>query len=160
MAEKSIDFIEEREEPINIRAFNYLVLTIFARLYERFPERISVNGADTAFYAGHMNDEEVLRRAAEKIFDDTMHWLKEEGYIRWNGDSLGPNYMWVTLSGNGLQVLGQRPVSLTDKEPSEPLIKKIQRFLSQTGEATAKDMASKLVTTAITLMCGLPNMRP
>ena len=141
-------------EPQNIKAFNWLVLRIFSKLYDAFPERIKIEGLHfvikTLFDVGTKSEEAQYLQ----YFSATMRWLQEEGFIKYDADQ-GGNYHQATLTLRGLMVLGYLPTSLSFRDKKEPLIAKVKRVLAKGAEGAASDAMRAIITKALTLMVGV-----
>lgn len=139
------------EEPENIKAFNYLVLSILNRLYDAFPERIDFKAlrfiVETVVKEGPESEQSKYAR----YFTDTMEWLEEEGFIKWVGESMGGNYHKVTLTMKGLTVLGYLPSSVAE-EKKEQLIDRAKRVLGKGLEGAASDVVKSLVARSFYLL--------
>jgi hypothetical protein len=90
----------------NMDDFNEATALILAKLYEAFPQRISFKVTDLIEGA----DANKLRN-----YGDTILFLTNEGFIRWDTRSSNESFNHVTLTSKGLTVLNIEPNALQEK---------------------------------------------
>lgn len=99
----------------NIELFDLYVGKLFVILYEEFPVRKNINACDFLEYEEKLD--EAYTREEEKscdIFDSTVQWLRESGYILYKEKS-SVWYIDVILSAKGLELLKAVPDSIRTK---------------------------------------------
>jgi hypothetical protein len=129
----------------NLEAFDYIVALIFARLFERFPERTAIQGMRLVIEAALDKEiSDALRQAVPKIFSDTVKWLREEGFIRYSDEDAG-DFRDVTLTLRGLTVLGYVPVSLKESPVPEPMIDKLRAALKSGTKTAAHEIIKQAI---------------
>lgn len=135
-----------------IEAFDYVVALIFQRLYEQFPERGLLKGMPLVLDAALDQDlAESVKYEVPKIFSDTMIWLKDEGFVRYDRQLAG-DFENATLTLRALTVLGYVPVSLEASPQTEPLMQKISVALKSAAGTTATEIIKQSVSKIFTLM--------
>lgn len=106
---------------INIELFNLAVAEVLGQCYESFPDRIRINGFKVGeslleFYGDDVETQHP--DFGEKIFavgPATLDWLAQAGYI-WVGNKDQADYLGVTLSPKGLELLNLVPDSLNSSD--------------------------------------------
>jgi len=97
----------------NIALFDLYVGKILAKLYNTFPLKVEI---DVCEMTGLSIDEESMNIPKEcQIFNDTMEWLHESGYLYYQ-QSYPYAFSRVVLSAKGLEVLKSTPQSLQQKD--------------------------------------------
>ena len=141
----------KNDMPSGVRAFNFLALYLFQKLYDSFPERVDINGlravVDLSVETCSSDEAEIGRYLAE-----TLDWLEEEGFIRVRSKDLGGNYHGVGLTLRGLTAIGYVDTVLPAQEKKEPLIDKIRRVLAKGAHEAASDTVRAIMTKALELM--------
>ncbi len=128
----------------NITAFNFHVLLVLDKLYDSFPERIDLNSTDIMLEKLWDVLEESEKSKYLKYLPDTIDWLAEEGFIKYEKLEKGV-YSNTTLTLRGLTILGYIPESLKSKDEEETLIEKVKRTVSSGLEASASGMVRLVV---------------
>lgn len=140
-------------EPENIKAFNFLTLFIFTKIYEEFPRKIDFNGRriiiEAAFDYGAKSDE----ASYMALFSDTINWLEAEGFITVQAKTFGSDYIGVTLTLRGLTVLGYLPSSL-DSEGKSTIIESAREIVASGFKSASTDAVGSVVKSAFVLMAG------
>ena len=135
----------------NIRAFNYLTLAIFNRLYESFPERKDFSDLRFVIEAvvdyGPDSDESKY----SSLFSDTMSWLEEEGFIRVEAKAYGPAFIGVVLTIKGLAMLGSVPSSI-DEGDDRSFIDYIREIVSDGIKSSSSEAVSSLIKSLFNTM--------
>ena len=134
------------EIPANIRAFNLLVLTLFARLYAKFP--LGDDFADSELAVASLPEnapyDETFDRQA--VAWGTVTWLEAEGFIRIGSKTLGGDFDDVKLTMKGLTALGSIPQPLRENEAADPIISRIKRTLASGAEKAGAEIVKSIVT--------------
>lgn len=112
----------------NIERFDQACGLIFARLFERFPQRAMVRSEhiEAVFRATEQEKEDWLSHyvTREAFFASTMNWLIDAGYI-WCGSSQSNNFEQIfsqcVLSPKALEALKATPASLSTGSLGESL---------------------------------------
>ena len=136
--------IASDQEPQGVRAFSWLTLSIFNRLYDAFPAPVDLSGLgfvlDTAFTHGPDSNESKW----SGYFDDSLRWLETEGFITIDGKTVEGKYIGVRMTLRGITALGYATSGLRRKtiiHRAKELLK--SGFKSTTG-AAAKALLGKL----------------
>lgn len=145
------------DTPESVLAFNFLALAIFRRLYDRFPEPMTIEGL--RFVLEHTLDYGPGSKEAaySRLFSYTMEWLEREGFLRWDNVSLSDNYEDVVLTLKGLTVLGFVPSSILPGRQKEPLIARVRRVVGGGVEGAGTEAVSNLVSQLMTVAVKLAN---
>ncbi len=112
---------------LNIELFNLSVAEVMGVCYESFPERIHIRSITisdkvSGYYPEESNDEE--NNIVWQIFPiatATIQWLEQAGYL-WVGNQEQDDFLGVTLTPKGLELLNMIPDSLSQKEPVGSLL--------------------------------------
>ncbi len=133
------------DTPKNIERFNLTALQLFNRLYDEFPSEVTVETAMLGVEAAPegVAAGELLNYAM--FADEVVHWLAEEGFVRIHGSQNGTEIHRVRLTLKGLTILGYMPTALRQKEPIEPLIKKIKRVLASGAEKASAEAVKTIL---------------
>lgn len=139
-------------EPENIKAFNYLTLVVFDQLYKTFPETREIDSfrfvVETAL--AHENGAKESKYA--QLLPDTMKWLGDEGFIKWQKDNLKGKYTGVTLTLKGLTVLGYLPTSIADsKGENQTIIERVRSILSRGADGAATEAVKSIIGSGFAL---------
>jgi len=141
----------------NIDKFNYISLHILNKLYDSFPTKIELSDTDFIVDIYFENEDEVQN--AIPIFNDSITWLNEEGFLRMKdySDHEGYNFYDVRLTMKGLTILGSIPSTL-NKGASETLIDEIKSAIGKGIQDSAADGVKNIIKTLFTLsMISLTN---
>ena len=130
-------------EPENIRAFNYVVLFVFERLYKCFPDKADFNGLDELVKLICDSGDSEEAKFIGKL-QPTILWLEAENFTRVT-DARGDKFRGVVLTHKGLTALQKTPGSLG---PKETLGIKIRSFF----EGGAKDARGAIVSALVTML--------
>ena len=88
---------------------NAWISYILGELYDQWPRRIDLNAMEVA-----SKTETPPRFEDEDLFDDTIDWLKSEGYIRTSNQAAPEGMVFgAALTEKGYAVLGSTPDSLS-----------------------------------------------
>ncbi len=140
-----------RPELDNIKVFNYYVLKILTKLYDKFPEPVEINGVRFLVKTVVDKGSGAIEAKYYYLFPHTMSWLREEGFIKFDPGSAIDHYKNATLTLRGLTVLGYLPQSLgagRKKTIIEQAKDAISRGITDAGSEAIK----MLVTNALKLM--------
>jgi hypothetical protein len=101
----------------NIELFDLYVGKIFVLLYEEFPVRKNINACDFLGYKEKYDESNYTDKEDKEcgIFESTMEWLQESGYILYKEKS-SVWYIDVILSAKGLELLKAVPESVRTKK--------------------------------------------
>ena len=139
------------KEPENIRAFNFLTLAIFNRLYESFPEKVDFSDLrfviETVVDYGADSDESKY----SSLFSASMNWLEEEGFIKIESKVYGPAFIGVTLTLKGVTVLGFVPSSI-DKDAGKSSIDYIREIVSDGVKSSSSEAVSSVIKSLFSMM--------
>ncbi|MBK9649696.1 MAG: hypothetical protein IPO67_31850 [Deltaproteobacteria bacterium] len=150
--------------PTNIDRFNVLVAQILALLYREFPIRQSIRAENLLGYqqtdntyspegrwtAEYRKGDGTLIRDATADFDfvqDTIRWLSDEGYILHWPYETGYEFMGVTLSAKGLELLKAVPSSVAGSTSVGDTLLAIFKDGTKDG---AKEAAASAISSALT----------
>ncbi len=133
------------DTPENVQAFNFLALAVFQKLYDHFPEPLTIEGLrfvleNTCDYGPGSKE-----AAYSRLFSYTMEWLESEDFLRWGNVTLNDNYENVVLTLKGLTVLGYVPSSIVPGRRKEPLIKRVRRVVGQGVDNAGAEVVATLV---------------
>lgn len=135
----------------NIDKFNTIVLHVLVKLYDCFPVPATLDAAKIAVDAlNAINPESEKPQVFEQediLGSHTLNWLTQEGFISVKQKTLTGSYFEVQLTLKGLTLLGY---TLPTNE-SVTLIDQAKDVLSGAVKDTAKDVLTKLFTTAASL---------
>lgn len=132
--------------PNNLEAFDYAVALVFSKLFECFPERMPLDGMRLVIEAALDKDiSEETRETIPQILNDTIRWLCDEGFIRYDNQAPPGEFRDVTLTLRGLTILGYVPVSLKESPTREPLINKIRAGLRAGGKTVTHEIIKQAV---------------
>jgi hypothetical protein len=108
----------------NIECFDKATLFLMSYLYDKFPRKVDISTMDIAIKelveetGSHWVKDGEIDQTAQggslyflNYLSDTLVWLSEEGYVRYNMYEPPSQFKGVVLSNKGL-VLLQRPSSL------------------------------------------------
>ncbi len=97
----------------NIELFDLYTGKILSKLYEHFPLKVNI---DVCEMLGLEIDEESLNIPKEcDIFNDTVEWLKQSGFIYYD-HRFAYAYSGVVLSAVGLETLKATPQSIKARD--------------------------------------------
>src|SRR5258706_3267802 len=108
--------------PKNIQRFNLIALVLFAKLYESFPTGIDVKSLKIGHDALPKDsswDDQAWDFGA--VAYDVVHWLAEEGFLRYENPNNTRDFYNARLTMKGLTVLGYIPTAIKSTDPKEPL---------------------------------------
>lgn len=143
-----------QDKPDNIKAFNYIVLSVLTKLYSEFPQPTDIKGLRFVIEAVITKGAEAAETRFAFLFSPTMMWLKEEGFIKFEKKVNHDEFKSVTLTLRGLTVLGYVPKSLFG--PKKTLIQRAKHVLDKgVGDAAAAGVKT-VVSEALRLMVQLP----
>jgi hypothetical protein len=137
-------------EPENIQVFNYFVLKVLTKLYDKFPEPTEINGVRflvPIFKKGRGT----METKYYFLFPHTMAWLREEGFIKFESGSATDHFKNVTLTLRGLTILGYVPQCL-GRGRKKTIAERARHALSKgVGEAVS-DVAKTLIVEGFKFM--------
>lgn len=142
----------------NIDNFNKATLFILSHLYDCFPNRIEIDSVSltmkelvvkTGSHLIHDGDEDLTREGGELDFlnylTNTILWLEEEKYVRFDS-FLPPNrFKEVILSNKGLVLLG-RPSSLC---ATEKLVDSIKSEFKKGAAKGIQELGQQLIQSGV-----------
>lgn len=132
--------------PANIDQFNRTALTLFSRLYDRFPAPTDIEPLDLGL-SGIPDDASDVQALSYAVrAEHVISWLEEEGFIRVQDRDLGGKFYGVRLSLRGLTVLGYIPTVLKQGEEPETMITKVKRALSSGAEKAGAEAVKGLLS--------------
>ena len=97
----------------NIELFDLYTGKILAKLYENFPLKIEVDVCDMLKLEIDQQNMTVPKEC--EIFNDTMEWLKESGFIYYEEKGMY-SFHRVVLSAVGLETLKATPSSIKERD--------------------------------------------
>lgn len=115
----------------NLKTFNYIVLRVFDRLYESFPEPVDISGL--RFVIDCVVDESGEAENTKKLhlLNDTVSWLEDEGFLKTKGQAINGDILQARLTLKGLTVLGYIPVSIDGKKSKTTIIESVKGVIRQ-----------------------------
>jgi hypothetical protein len=144
------------QQPGRLEAFDYTVALVLARLFESFPERVQLSGMRLVVDTAVENDvSDKIKEAVPSIVYDTVVWLRDEGFIRYQSDDMEGDFTGVTLSLRGLTILGYVPVSLKDSPSPEPIIAKLHGALKSGGTVMMHEVIKQAIGKGFGLLAGV-----
>jgi len=142
------------DTPDNLKAFNYITLKIFDKLYEAFPEPINISGVRFVIECVVDEGGDTENTNNLHLLNDTVTWLEEEGFLTTKGQTMKGNIIHARLTLKGLTVLGYFPMSLDEKEDKTTIIEKTKEVLGKGIEDTSTEAVKNIVSSAFKLMAG------
>ena len=133
-------------EPDNIKAFNYIVLSVLTKLYGEFPNPIEIKGLRFVIETVLDKGSDAVETKYSFLFSPTMMWLKQEGFITFESEINRDKFAGVALTLRGLTVHGFVPRSLFG--PQETIFQRAKRVLKK-GADEAGSSAVKTVVTEV-----------
>ena len=132
----------------NIEMFDLYVGKIFVELYENFPMRVVISPCDMT---GLKLDEDTLVHPKYcYIFENTVVWLQESGYIKYQtGDIHG--FYDVVLTAKGLELLKAVPDSVQTKSGMGD---KLSAIAKKGGDEALKNMVNALLSMGVRMYGG------
>jgi hypothetical protein len=130
----------------NLLAFDYAVALVLSHLFDQFPQATSLRGMRLVIEAAldkSISDE--ARHLVPQVLTDTVRWLREEGFIRYESEGPTGTFRSATLTMRGLTVLGYIPVSLKASPAKEPLIEKIHKGLKAGAKTASQELIKQSV---------------
>lgn len=121
--------------PKNRDVANAWISYILGELYDEWPRRLDFNSMDVGKATGTE-----ARWEEESLFDDTVRWLQNNGYLLVGQDGDEGNVYGVELTEKGYLLLGSKPESL-----SEPLGDKMKEAAKAGAAEAGKSVLSNLV---------------
>ncbi|MDI6027918.1 hypothetical protein QBK99_17145 [Corticibacterium sp. UT-5YL-CI-8] len=124
---------------------NTWIAHVLGELYQQWPRRSDFNALDVATATGSSKGEE-----DPELFDDTIIWLRNNGYIRHSDQSSPDEGGWleVELTEKSVLLLGKLPDSL--QEPlGARMSKAAQAGASESGKAMIGSLVATLIETGI-----------
>lgn len=131
--------------PPNIAAFNAFCLTLFARLYDKFPAGLDF---DPGTLAVELTSDDDSQQAWDVIASagNAVRWLEDEGFIRVkHGTTIDGRFHGVVLTMKAMAVLGSTPAALEAGAKREPIIDRVRRLVGGRIDRAATDGAKALV---------------
>jgi hypothetical protein len=125
-----------------IELFDRCAAIVFAKLYESFPLRITIDYYDVPISLFEESDSSSLVAHKFEIYEATIRWLREAGFI-WAGDVDRGKACDMVLSPKGLEVL-KVPSSISKKPET------LGQLLVEAVKNGAKDVAKNGVSAALT----------
>lgn len=97
----------------NIKAFDIVVVTILAKLYKNFPEKINI---ECELFCAELEIEGYSLDKKIKLCSATMEFLQENGFVLSNTKVPSIGWAKVGLTMKGLSALRSEPQSLKKGE--------------------------------------------
>ena len=138
------------DDPENIKAFNYIVLSVLTKLYGEFPKPIEIRGLRFVLETVLKKGPEAAEAKFSHLFNPTMMWLRQEGFIIFESNSDRDVFVGVTLTLRGLTILGFVPNSLFG--PKETVFRRAKRALDKGIDEAAFGAIKRIATEAFKLM--------
>jgi len=137
-----------RDDLSNVEVFNFTALQLFAKLFDSFPQPVSLD-ADTLASESNEAFGETMNDTVRFVYlaPHTVTWLAEEGFLRFEkGPYPGSQtFTSVRLTLKGLTVLGYAPTALQAPEKSTPLINRIKSVVAVGAEKAGADAVKSLL---------------
>ncbi len=130
----------------NIDYFNEYTAKIFAKLYQEFPRRCSIE-------ISKITGKDNRNKKETELCTDTLYWLREHGYIIYDDKDkiLDGDIVSCVLSDKGLAVLNQVPESLNAEQSyGDKLIDAVQNGALDSIKSTVSSLLSTGLKMAIT----------
>jgi hypothetical protein len=134
----------------NFDKFNKVALYTLVKLFDAFPEPIFVDPTKytvEALGSDKGGDEVQIFDNEMKFGYETLSWLESEGFITVKQKPLNGSFHGVRLTLKGLTLLGYS----MPNQGGETFIDQAKDVLSGAVKDTAKDVLTKLFTTAASL---------
>jgi hypothetical protein len=139
------------ERTDNIEFFNIFTLSLFDRLYSKFPTPIDVDaGAIASELAANESKDDVWYEKVTAA-SHALDFLHQEGFITYKSKIMSEGkFAQVRLSAKGLAVLNAVPDSL---ETKEPVIGKVRNALAggvkEAGSESVRQLVQHLLTAGL-----------
>ncbi|PWB41054.1 MAG: hypothetical protein C3F19_07600 [Rhodocyclales bacterium] len=144
--------------PKNMQIFDLVTLRILERLYEAFPMPIEITpgsiGIEITSDVATSDD----AWSAISVADATLPWLANEGFLRYETVTNVGTFREVQLTLKGLSILGSVPLSITQSEVPEPIIKKVKKVLTSGAEKAGADAVKAVLNEVFRLAMNAPNI--
>jgi hypothetical protein len=111
----------------NIEDFNRGVALVLGRLYTAFPVPTSIRADEL---------DETADRVSRLAYEATIRFLRDEGLIRIQAETLDDRFIGVVLSAKGLALLQAVPDALQEKKPWADWLRDTLRDGSRVGLKT------------------------
>lgn len=126
----------------NIEVFNESVALVFGELYKSFPVPVGLSYNDLAITLFKDDGDVVEYEKVLDVFESTVLWLKDAGYI-WFDTTSEMQVFGAVLSPKGLEILKVVPTSLTEGST-------IGDSLINFANEGSKEIRASLITLALT----------
>ncbi|MDR7070603.1 hypothetical protein J2X02_003468 [Pseudoxanthomonas japonensis] len=142
--------------PRNIEAFNRVVAVTLVKLYEAFPDPISLSGPDIGAEAGagFSDDTDEQFRLIIQTAANAIGFLVREGFIHYDPDMRtlsGPEFPDAVLTMKGLTLLGKTPDAVDESSDRRPFIEQLHDVVEEGARASATNIVVSLFSGAIRL---------
>jgi len=108
----------------NIEAFDYIVAKIFAKLYSKFPQKLTI---DCDSFCEELEIIDYTHEEKIKLCGATMIFLQENDFIISRSPNNSTGFSYVSLTMKGLSALKSEPQSLKNNESiGKKLIKAVE----------------------------------
>lgn len=132
----------------NIEIFNRIVVLLFSRLYENFPEPIDVDSSAIGLESmpeDEQDDQELWNSMT--LGAESITWLEQEGFITFQSRTLDSNFGGVRFTSKGLTLM-EMP-SVLENPQSESIGEMAKGVIAGTVQETATDLMKRLLWTAV-----------
>ena len=140
------------ESPDNLKAFNYITLQIFNRLYEAFPEPINIKPLTFIIECVYDEGGDTENTKNLGLVTDTVTWLGEEGFLSVKDITKDGTMLDVRLSLKGLTVLGYIPTAIEAQEKKKTIIEQSKEILAKGAKDASAEGVKTIVSSAFKLM--------
>jgi hypothetical protein len=122
----------------NMDDFNKATALVLEKLYESFPQRISIDIEEL---------EPDVDKNTLRSFADTLLFLEREGFIRFDSRITNEVFQGATLTSKGLAILNSVPEVLNEKTP---LGQKLSGALKGGSKEVIKTVVNQIISAAVT----------
>lgn len=138
--------------PDNLKAFNYITLRLFEKLYEAFPEPIDIDGLRFVIECVIDEERDVGNTKNLHLLNHTVSWLEEEGFLTTKGKRKDTDVVKARLTLKGLTIIGYLPASIDGKEEKITIIDKAKEILGKGMKDASTEAVKNVVSSAFSLM--------
>lgn len=135
----------------NIELFNVTTAAVFRDLYAQFPRPIALDvpALRTQLEIPEEDWWEVARGTPLNPIGCAIHWLRDEGFVRFTQESACVKFFGVVLTSKGFAALNRAPESLSAKTTVGDRLKSL-------SVAASTETVAALVRTALSSVTALP----
>jgi len=135
----------------NFEAFSRISLHLLVKLFESFPGYIDVDSNSLGIEAKPKDENEAYEEIWEsmELAQNTVTWLKSEGFIEIGNTCYGGQFIRVRLTLKGLTLLGYAPLTNEGDSKYRNLAEKAQNVLTEGARGTVIEVMKELFIGAL-----------